>query len=367
MYHPAWILLLLLVAGPVQRGPAPEAPPEPAPGAPPGFEPRGFVRSPFVEIRGQVFVDRPRQLTDPIEIRLLEESGIIRDYAGAFGSGHFIFKEVPSTGKYYIDINVDGFEPVHYLVANTELAVGPFLTFILKSTEPIVSAVRVEKSDELPVVDLTQLQVEIPEEAQEAYDQASQMASLGDHEGAIAQLEKAVSLEPAYFEAQNNLGAQYLTLGRNADAEAALERARELNPNSAKPLLNLGVLYVQEGDRAGQAGDEDQAEERFVKAVEVLDEAILKDPLSAQTSYYLGTALYKTGQYEESEAVLYRALDLDPDFHQARIVLINVYNRLGQLDSALEQADAFIQGSPNSPQRVGVEQMKQRIQAALDR
>jgi Flp pilus assembly protein TadD len=358
-------LVPLLLAGPIgarQRGEG-EAP------AAPVFVPDGLVRSPFVEVRGQVFVNRARQLTDPIEIRLTEQSGIVRDYGGAFGSGHFVFRDVPSTGVFYIDIEVEGFEPIHYRLDGAELAVGPFLTFILRSTEPIVEIERDETGEGggLEIVDLTELQTEIPDEARDAYEDAMNAAGEGDHSRAVEGLLSALEHQPAYFEARNNLGVQYLMLGRVVEAEAAFRHARELSPNSAKPLLNLGTLYIQVGDRLSQSGDVDAALARYREAVAVLDEAIIKDPLTPETSYYSGVALYKTGEYDASEAVLYRALDLDPQYHQARLVLVNVYTRLGLLSDALAQADRFIELNPTSPQRAALEEIVGQIEAAIDR
>src|SRR6185503_2282319 len=111
------------------------------------------------------------------------------------------------------------------------------------------------------------------------------------------------------------------------DAETAFTRARDLSPKAAEPLINLGMLEYQRGEAQAEAGHKDEAEELFDKAADSLEEAIKRNPLSAPAHGYFGAALYKLGIYDEAETSLTRAIELDADQHDARLMLVNVYTK----------------------------------------
>ena len=65
---------------------------------------------------------------------------------------------------------------------------------------------------------------------------------------AVAALERAIALKPAYAEAQGNLGGILWQQGRAADAIPFLRRATELKPDYAEAYCNLGCALRQQGD-----------------------------------------------------------------------------------------------------------------------
>ena len=152
-----------------------------------------------------------------------------------------------------------------------------------------------------------------------------------------------------------------MRLERYSDAEQVLRRAHELDPNSPTPLVNLGSAYSMEGDSLTRAGEAEAARDSYAKAVQVLAQATLLDPTSAPTSEYLGMALYRSGRFGASEQLLLRALELDPERHDARLSLVNVYTRLGNLESAVEHADLFFELHPDSPQTAALESILEEI------
>jgi tetratricopeptide (TPR) repeat protein len=62
-----------------------------------------------------------------------------------------------------------------------------------------------------------------------------------------ALLKKAVSLDPALFEAHYQLGRLYERLERLPEAAAAYERAVEIQPDFERAFYRLGTLYVRQG------------------------------------------------------------------------------------------------------------------------
>lgn len=71
------------------------------------------------------------------------------------------------------------------------------------------------------------------------------LSGLEQHEAAILEYQKAVQLQPAYFEALGNLGHAYLDLNRNQEAIAPLEHAVKLRPECVEAHDLLGVAYLK--------------------------------------------------------------------------------------------------------------------------
>ena len=92
---------------------------------------------------------------------------------------------------------------------------------------------------------------------------AQQFSDAGDHARAAAELQKAVSRDPRYADAYNNLGVQYVQLGRLADAAESFRRAIAIDPTVAKAQINLAVVL-------GQTGQLDEAE-KWARAALRLD------------------------------------------------------------------------------------------------
>lgn len=69
----------------------------------------------------------------------------------------------------------------------------------------------------------------------------------GDTNGAIAQLERAIALDPTDYQAQQYLGAAYGQAGRQMDAVTALTQAVTLQPSNAQARYNLAVAYESAG------------------------------------------------------------------------------------------------------------------------
>ena len=338
------LLCFLSVAGvvtaPAQRGPA-------APGS--------------RAIYGKVVTDTPHPPDQPIEVVLEGPSSQRIDTAIVDGGGNFRFMNVPAGSLVYVVVDVDGFERFREAV-DTSVWFGSDINIFLRSrTDTVVL-------DPTPVdlvVDLAQLQAEVPEAARQDYERALEDVRRGKHLDASERLERVVALAPEYYEAQNSLGVQYMELGRFRDAEAALGRAAAINPSGATALINLGSLYLREGDGHADRGSTDEARACFERALDTLQRAIRLNPLSALATYFLGTALYKTGAYQAAEAALLRAIEADPDLHEARLTLTNVYVRLNRFDRALESVDQYLKHAPDGPLRDAAQRVRAQIEPLI--
>ena len=84
--------------------------------------------------------------------------------------------------------------------------------------------------------------------------------------------------------------------------------------------------------------------------------------------YLVGAAELEAGQHDDALASLARALELHPDYHQARVALARVLEALGQLDQAGEQVALVLGQEPDHPQALALQERwaRRRRRAAPD-
>jgi Flp pilus assembly protein TadD len=200
---------------------------------------------------------------------------------------------------------------------------------------------------------------------------------LGDATGAIESLRKGVSLLPLEAEAHSALGVGLLASGHADDAAIELARATELDPGSAPRRGNLGTVLFMRG-KVEAAVKEYEVEVRLAdgdarahsdlgtallaandlaRARTELERAVAIDP--AQPSFHsnLGYALQLAGEMDRAILEYKEAIRLDPKLSSAWINLATALardpKRRGEARAALEHARAI---DPTDP----------RVKANLD-
>jgi tetratricopeptide (TPR) repeat protein len=146
------------------------------------------------------------------------------------------------------------FDPSHMPVASHSirlLSASGELSIVEQAPEP---------STNKPIsgiVSLRDLQHPVPKKAiKEAHD-AEEFARDGNFPKAIAKLEKAIQIHPAYRDAHLNLGVQYARVGRTADARGEFQKALDIGPPAAPiyvdlALTSLALLQYQEAETFAQ-------------------------------------------------------------------------------------------------------------------
>jgi tetratricopeptide (TPR) repeat protein len=338
---------------PTPQPPRPNVTPTPAP-------------SQSLRIRGRIIAG-PHGLDSAItEVRFETDGGQPVGFAFADSNGEFTFERngmIPDQNVYAV-VKVDGFKPYRERLFFSDFR-GSFETSLTIFLER-ESTVTVSGKDGT-VVDLKQLRAKIPGKAVDEYEKALKESSKGNRVKAAEGLERALKLAPDFYEAQHSLGIQYIGLQKYDQAETALLRARDLSPKAAEPLINLGTLYYQRGESHSDAGRAEEAATTFEKAEDVLEESIRRNPLSSSAHFYLGATRYKMGSYEEAETSLKRALELNADEQNARLMLVNVYTKSARYNEALEQTNIFLAKNPKSPQRAALEALKEKIEKAAQK
>jgi tetratricopeptide (TPR) repeat protein len=85
------------------------------------------------------------------------------------------------------------------------------------------------------------------EEAVERNKIGARLLEQGKADAAIAEFQRALSLDPKYFPARLNLAYSYERADRIEDAMAAYREAINLQPRNLFAHNNLGVLYDKKG------------------------------------------------------------------------------------------------------------------------
>jgi Flp pilus assembly protein TadD len=344
-------------------------PPAPAPSPQPGTNRPTVTPQPTptpapnqnIVITGRLIADAAFDFP-MVEVRFEYDGGQPIGFAYANSSGEFTFQSqaIQVDQNVYVVVNVEGYKPHRErLDGLTPYGFGGILTIFLEHE----NIVRVSKSG-AAIVDVKQLRAHVPGKAVDEYERALKDSSKGNSSSAVERLERAIKLAPDFYEAQNTLGLQYLKLQKYEDAETALLRAKDLSPKASDPLINLGMLYYQRGETLADSGKPEEAATTFQKATQFLQESVQRSPLSPLANSYLGAALYKTGSYDQAETTLNKALALDDQQHDARLMLINVYVKQTRFEDALAQIKTYIAKNPKAPQRAALERIQAQIEKA---
>src|SRR6185503_14028964 len=137
---------------------------------------------------------------------------------------------------------------------------------------------------------LVQTKVPAPEPY---FELAEAQIALSEKEGAEKSYLQALELDPAFVQAENNLGNLLAESGRTHEAISHYRRALKLDGNFADVHLNLGLTLRGLGDLPA-------AEESFRKAIKA-------DPLYAPAYRDLGSLLLVQGKIQVARSLLERS------------------------------------------------------------
>lgn len=152
----------------------------------------------------------------------------------------------------------------------------------------------------------------------------------GDFANSIRAYEAALSLLPDHGEVACDLGRLALRLGMKPQAEDLFRRFLARYPDDPEASNNLVCAIRDQG--------------RHDEAIETLRPAILKMPDNPMLWNTMGTILSDQGDFTNANVFFAEALRLDPKFIKARHNLANVMLMQGDIEAALVENAAAIEG-----------------------
>jgi tetratricopeptide (TPR) repeat protein len=190
----------------------------------------------------------------------------------------------------------------------------------------------------------------------------------GEAQPVISSMKGLLTKHPAQTEAQVLLAAAYQSVGRLDDAAAVFRQLVGAFPESARFYLGLGLILRGQGKTAEartafekaqelepsnlaaveQLLDLDLLSRDFTSAAQKVSRQLEKTPLSADAHYFEGKLYAAQGEWNQAEAALLKAIELDPDSPNAYDLLISAYVAGNQLSQAIGQIDRQLSRDPNN-------------------
>lgn len=310
-------------------------------------------------IRGQIIVPQAHA-SERIQVSLYKADGPLVGNVFSDVQGNYNFQGL-QPGTYVVTVSVEGYEDVRMDVGVGSGAFGAQIVNIHLREKEITVIVGGSANDD--AVNLSQLARKFPRKAVQDYDKALDELRKGNDSKATDLLTDVIKSAPDHYAAHNTLGTLYQKAGRFRDAEAEYRHARELNPRSPDPLMNLGNMFIEEAGTRGADGTR-VVGKILDDALDILEEA-LKIKRSAMGYYLLGTAYYKSAFYEEAEANLKHAVEMDAHLGSSHLMLANLYMKQQKWQGALEQLDTYLNGNPKASDHSQVQQTREKVAQRL--
>ena len=153
-------------------------------------------------------------------------------------------------------------------------------------------------------------------------DEARSLEKAGDLEGAVTIYQRIIAEDSEDLDALTGLAVDLLQLKRYDEALLIQEKVAALDKTDVLTRVELAFNYLNH---------QDQPE----KAVRYLTEAVALDP-SAKNLTFLAQAQIRAGDAGGGELSLRSALDDDPKYPHAYLVLLSLFDSQGRADDAVK-------------------------------
>jgi tetratricopeptide (TPR) repeat protein len=145
---------------------------------------------------------------------------------------------------------------------------------------------------------------------------------------AISYFNKAIKLNPLYWEAYNNLGNLYFDIKKYEDALYNYNKTLVINPNFSGALCNRSITFMELND--------------YKSALIDINNAIQVDPKSSMAWYNKGNIFIQTNEFEQSIPCYKKAISINPNYMEAYTNLSSAYEELGFFDEGIKYIDKAI-------------------------
>ena len=154
----------------------------------------------------------------------------------------------------------------------------------------------------------------------------------GEAGAAVADLDKALQIDPAYLDARLLTLQHLLTAGERKRAREFADASRKLYPGDPGPLKYMGDVFLQEGSL-------DDAIDYYREVTTMVEHA-------PYTYLALGRSYQQQEKYDLAVEAYRRAIDLEPALEELHVNLSYCYGRLGSLDLAVEHLEIYLKARP---------------------
>ncbi len=183
-----------------------------------------------------------------------------------------------------------------------------------------------------------------------AFEKGSRLLEKGDATASLPYLEKAIAEFPDHYLAYYDLGVAHTRLGHTADAEQAFQKAIDITKGTfALPQFGLGAILCQKAE--------------FTQAEALLQRAVDLEPGSPIGKYYLGWAQFGLNHLIQAERSMEQALLRNANFAQAYLLLANIHVHQRNLPAATKDLESYLKLEPRNEQaRTLAEQIHRQME-----
>jgi tetratricopeptide (TPR) repeat protein len=155
---------------------------------------------------------------------------------------------------------------------------------------------------------------------------------------AIAEYEKAISLDSSLDAARLGLGEALMQMGKFDDAIAQFSKVLDIEPENSAARLQLGVLRGRQG--------------KYDEAVAAFSEVLRRDPSNLAAHNNLGNVLTLQGKQEEAVKQFEQAVRINPAHASTHNNLALAYKKLGRTGEAIAEYREAIRLNPNQTEAI---------------
>lgn len=216
------------------------------------------------------------------------------------------------------------------------------------------------------------------------------LASSGDYPGAISAFTEALRLDPRLESAQLKLAEAYRRVFNYDQARQLLERAERDHPTSADVRQALDRLeaemqhYQQAANKLPteaahllQQAEDFAKRSQFTQAVDLVTQAVEKDPANAELQAQFAKILCSAGELSKADAAIQKSLAIrpnDPDYLYIRGKILEKENHPEEALQVFEEitllnskrADAYFEIGAIRQQQGKSKQARQAYKKAFD-
>ena len=278
--------------------------------------PLGLPGSEAVVLHGQISSGDSNLTSLSVELTSLGRGGL-RESVGVNPDGSFDLGSLTS-GVYQLSVSGPGGMALYQEQVNLR---NPRENLFIQ-----LPATTNAKRNSGDTVSIHQLEHKIPGSAQKALERARQAVRHGHTPEALKEFERAISIDPQFADAYNDLGAFYVKSGEARIGVEQFRRALDLDPNHPLALSNLCLVLSKLGE--------------FEEAARIARRALQVDPGNSRVHYILAISLMNSsGGLVEALDHLQRAA---PDVPMANLVAAQILIDSGKRDEARRHLKEFL-------------------------
>jgi Flp pilus assembly protein TadD len=367
-----------------------------------------------IGIRGQVFLPNGAPVQKRIRLTLTTDNGTRTDFFYTDSNGRISLPNINS--PYTLTAESDG---ETYDTSSASFIPPHSGTYIIVNLRPLRAAATPAPG----LVNVNDIDLRVSPKAKEAYDSAITMLQAEQFDKALEPLKLAISLQPDYFHAYNDLGVLYMKLNRLDEAAETLRQTIKINGKIYIPQLNLGIVLNRQGKYKDAAevlarlqhnhadlwkihapliealiGSQqwEMAEAaitralgvkeldlidlkvklgmvrlrrgEYAQAIVVLREAVAQEPDNALGQFNLGAALLFVGKLNEAESALLRAYAIKgAEMAGAQLMLGQLYHQKQDYRKAIDAFTKYLRDLPDAPNGAQVKESIRRLNEALNK